>query len=42
MITEDQLKQLFLDLFKSLGYDYFSGCDIAPDNESQQITEVVA
>lgn len=31
MITEDQLEQLCLDWFQSLGYDYVSGYDIAPD-----------
>ena len=31
MITEDQLEQLCLDWFKSIGYDYICGYDIAPD-----------
>ncbi len=31
MITEDQLEQLCLDWFKSIGYDYVCGYDIAPD-----------
>ncbi len=31
MITEDQLEQLCLDWFKSVGYDYICGYDIAPD-----------
>ena len=31
MITEDQLEQLCLDWFKSIGYDYANGYDIAPD-----------
>lgn len=30
MITEDQLEQLCLDWFQSLGYDYACGYDIAP------------
>ncbi len=33
MITEDQLEQLCLDWFQSIGYDYISGYDIAPDAE---------
>jgi len=36
MITEDQLEQLCLDWFKSIGYDYVSGYDIAPDGESPE------
>ncbi|OQK16054.1 DEAD/DEAH box helicase [Methyloprofundus sedimenti] len=31
MITEDQLEQLCLDWFQSIGYNYVSGYDIAPD-----------
>jgi type I restriction enzyme R subunit len=31
VITEDQLEQLCLDWFKSIGYDYANGYDIAPD-----------
>ena len=30
MITEDQLEQLCLEWFKSIGYDYICGYDIAP------------
>lgn len=30
MITEDQLEQLSLEWFKSIGYDYICGYDIAP------------
>ncbi len=30
MITEDQLEKLCLDWFKSIGYDYICGYDIAP------------
>jgi len=33
MITEDQLEQLCLDWFKSIGYDYICGYDIALDGE---------
>ncbi len=36
MITEDQLEQLCLDWFKSVGYDYVNGYDIAPDGESPE------
>jgi len=36
MITEDQLEQLCLDWFKSIGYDYVCGYDIAPDGESPE------
>ena len=36
MITEDQLEQLCLDWFKSTGYDYVSGYDIAPDGDSPE------
>ncbi len=35
-ITEDQLEQLCLDWFKSLGYDYICGYDIAPDGETPE------
>ena len=34
MITEDQLEQLCIDWFKSIGYEYICGYDIAPDGES--------
>lgn len=33
MITEDQLEQLCLDWFRSTGYDYICGYDIAPDGD---------
>ena len=33
MITEDQLEQLCLDWFKSIGYEYANGYDIAPDGD---------
>ncbi|MBD9354844.1 type I restriction endonuclease subunit R [Methylomonas albis] len=33
MITEDQLEQLCLDWFQTIGYDYVNGYDIAPDGE---------
>ena len=36
MITEDQLEQLCLDWFKSIGYDYANGYDIAPDGASPE------
>ena len=36
MITEDQLEQLCLDWFKSIGYDYVSGYDIAPDGDNPE------
>ena len=36
MITEDQLEQLCLAWFKTIGYDYVCGYDIAPDGESPE------
>jgi len=36
MITEDQLEQLCLDWFKSIGYDYVCGYDIAPDETNAE------
>ncbi|WP_298632506.1 type I restriction endonuclease subunit R [uncultured Umboniibacter sp.] len=36
MITEDQLEQLCLDWFKTTGYDYICGYDIAPDSEAPE------
>ncbi|MDF1589219.1 MAG: type I restriction endonuclease subunit R [Gammaproteobacteria bacterium] len=36
MITEDQLEQLCLDWFKSIGYDYVSGYAIAPDGATSE------
>lgn len=36
MITEDQLEQLCLDWFQSIGYDYICGYDIAPDGDSSE------
>lgn len=35
-ITEDQLEQLCLDWFKSIGYDTICGYDIAPDGENPE------
>ena len=39
MITEDQLEQLCLDWFKSIGYDTVCGYDIAPDGDSPERTD---
>ncbi len=39
MITEDQLEQLCLDWFKSIGYDYACGYDIAPDGDNSERTD---
>ncbi len=39
MITEDQLEQLCLDWFKTIGYDYICGYDIAPDGDSPERTD---
>ena len=39
MITEDQLEQLCLDWFKTIGYDYVCGYDIAPDGEAPERTD---
>lgn len=39
MITEYQLEQLCLDWFKSIGYDYVCGYDIAPDGDSPERTD---
>ena len=36
MITEDQLEQLCLGWFKSIGYDYVCGYDIAPDGDRSE------
>ncbi|WP_108819914.1 type I restriction endonuclease subunit R [Pseudovibrio sp. Alg231-02] len=36
MITEDQLEQLCLDWFQSIGYDYICGYDIAPDGNASE------
>jgi len=36
VITEDQLEQLCLDWFTSIGYGYVCGYDIAPDGESPE------
>jgi len=36
VITEDQLEQLCLDWFQSIGYDYVCGYDIAPDGKSPE------
>ncbi len=39
MITEDQLEQLCLDWFKTIGYDYICGYDIAPDGDIPERTD---
>ncbi|CUI27735.1 type I restriction endonuclease subunit R [Cognatishimia activa] len=39
MITEDQLEQLCLDWFQSIGYDYICGYDIAPDGPTPERTD---
>jgi len=39
MITEDQLEQLTLEWFQSIGYDYICGYDIAPDKENGEARE---
>ena len=36
MITEDQLEQLCLEWFQSIGYDYILGYDIAPDGATPE------
>lgn len=36
MITEDQLEQLCLNWFQSIGYDYACGYDIAPDGNNPE------
>lgn len=36
MITEDQLEQLCIEWFQSIGYDYVCGYDIAPDGASPE------
>ncbi|MES9901869.1 MAG: type I restriction endonuclease subunit R [Sedimenticola sp.] len=36
MITEDQLEQLCLEWFQSIGYDYTCGYDIAPDGDNPE------
>ncbi|MEW8200745.1 MAG: type I restriction endonuclease subunit R [Candidatus Thiodiazotropha endolucinida] len=36
MITEDQLEQLCLNWFRSIGYEYLCGYDIAPDGDSPE------
>ncbi len=36
MITEDQLEQLCIEWFQSIGYDYVCGYDIAPDGPSPE------
>ena len=36
MITEDQLEQLCLDWFQSIGYNTICGYDIAPDGDSPE------
>jgi len=39
MITEDQLEQLCLDWFRTIGYDYVCGYDIAPDGVKPERTD---
>ena len=39
MITEDQLEQLSLDWFQSIGYDYICGYEIAPDGDKPERTD---
>ena len=39
MITEDQLEQLCLDWFQSIGYDYICGYDIAPGEPAAERTD---
>lgn len=39
MITENQLEQLCLEWFKSIGYDTICGYDIAPDGDSPERTD---
>ena len=36
MITEDQLEQLCLDWFQTIGYEYVCGYDIAPDGDAPE------
>ena len=36
MITEEQLEELCLDWFRSVGYEYVCGYDIAPDGDSSE------
>lgn len=36
MITEDQLEQLCLEWFQSIGYDTICGYDIAPDSDNPE------
>lgn len=36
MITEDQLEQLCIGCFKSIGYDIICGYDLAPDGEAPE------
>jgi type I restriction enzyme R subunit len=36
MISEDQLEQLCLEWFKTTGYDYICGYDIAPDSDTPE------
>ena len=39
MITEDQLEQLCLEWFQSIGYDYICGYDIAPGEAAAERSE---
>lgn len=39
MITEDQLEQLSLEWFQSIGYDYVCGYDIAPGETAAERTD---
>lgn len=41
MITEDQLEQLCLEWFQSIGYDYANGYNIAPDGDTPERTAIV-
>ncbi len=36
MITEDQLEQLCLEWFQSIGYDYVSAYELAPDGDNPE------
>ncbi|MCH7881310.1 MAG: hypothetical protein IIB69_07000 [Proteobacteria bacterium] len=39
MIAKDLLELLCLDWFKSIGYDYICGYDIAPDGDTPERTD---
>jgi hypothetical protein len=38
MITEDQLEQLCIEWFNTIGYDYVCGYDIAPGEPANEST----